>query len=420
MTAHIELLAEGNHPTSGYTTIEWVTPRHREARHLDTRTGPWLEMLGHPSATAVGLARTAVAVFTADRLVRRKPLRQTRDIDLLVSVPDPGPLDAAIPELELLLGWLTGDDWHLAFAADRSARPPNGVAHAPVREVSLLSGGLDSFCGALIGGVEDRLFLSHSDSPVIKRSQVDATGWLREHRLDPKIVDIRLAPPAHRGREPSRRSRSFLFMGLAIALADAVGATTVEVPENGFTSLNVPLAANRGGVFTTRSTHPRTFDHLSRILVQLGLPLKLANPYEFMTKGELISAAAAAVGSELVTDGLTHTLSCAKANPILHGSGFGINCGLDYSCLVRRGGVTASALEDRTRYLVNTLDSVPRSQLVNQRRADIAAVRLAVARGASLEQLLAAGGGFPDGYDVTRAADLWQRGLQEIAHVPLP
>lgn len=410
----------GATPTPGYRTVEWAPTTERLPGHLDAGVGPWLEEFGSPSPAAVSLARTATGVFVADRLVGRNELRQQRDIALRICVPDVEAMSSVRVDLEHLLRWLTGDLWALEFSEDGTERPAPVGALPPSTEVSLLSGGLDSFCGALISGVGARLFLSHSDAPVIKHSQNQTVGWMTRHALEPTQVNVHLAPPVELGIEPSRRSRSFLFIGLAVALADAVGATSVEVPENGFTSLNVPLAANRGGVLTTRSTHPWTFALLQRVLDGLGLEIALANPYEFSTKGELVAAAAEAVGADVVADGLVHTLSCAKSNPMVRGSGFGVGCGLDYACVVRRGGIAAAGIKDSTRYLAFTLNQTELSKLIELRRSDIHAVKLALMRTPDLERLLGAGGSFPDGYDFDRAMELWARGLKEIQLVELP
>lgn len=419
MTARIELLPSGNAGTSGFRTVEWASPEDRTASHLNASVGPWLKEFGQPSDATVGLARTSVAVFLADRLVPRNELRQERDIELRVPVSDPSGLMAASGELDALLRWLTGDRWTLVFVQDETPRPTEARVRQAVAEVSLLSGGLDSFCGALAKGVGGRLFLSHWDASVIRHSQKGAIGWMAGCGLSPNVLSVQLAPPPRTGREPSRRSRSFLFMGLAVALADAVGARTIEVPENGFTSLNVPLAANRGGVLTTRSTHPCTMRMMDRVLAALGLSVELSNPYEFLTKGELIQKAVDAGDAGLVEDGLVHTLSCGKTNPMLRGKGFGNNCGLDYACVVRRGAVLAAGLTDNTSYLVNILADEQQEELIKQRQGDISAVKLALARGASMDALVSLGG-FPGDYDLERALAVWERGLEELGRVPLP
>ena len=47
--------------------------------------------------------------------------------------------------------------------------------------------------------------------------------------------------------EPTRRSRSILFIALGLAAASARGGVPLLIGENGFTSLNPPLASERAG-----------------------------------------------------------------------------------------------------------------------------------------------------------------------------
>lgn len=63
-----------------------------------------------------------------------------------------------------------------------------------------------------------------------------------------------------------------LFTALgAAAAASSRGAGVLEVPENGYTSINLPLHPNRAGALSTRSTHPETFRRLSLLLTRLSL-----------------------------------------------------------------------------------------------------------------------------------------------------
>jgi hypothetical protein len=372
---------------------------------------------GRMSDAALTLARTGSAIFLADRAVRRNELRQRREINLIVKVPDPALGAAAASSLQLLAGFVTGDEWHIEFEPDECERDSVPDQHFEAGEVSLLSGGLDSFCGALIGGVDDRLFLSHSDATVIKYSQNQAIPWIPGFDVD-KHVEVRLAARAQFNREPSRRSRSILFMTLGVALADAAGATALEVPENGFTSLNPPLASNRGGVLTTRSTHPYTFHLANAVLADLELNVALRNPYEWTTKGELVALAVNSAGESVVQSGMARTLSCAKTNLVMKGKTFGRNCGLDYACIVRRAGILAAGIDDTTTYECDTpgLEQL----IIDARRKDIAAVRLAQRTLPSVASLAANCGPFPPGYDLDLGLDLWNRAHRELRDLPLP
>lgn len=241
MTVPIQITTPGHVAQAGRRTLVWNLS---DPHGLETDLDPWLTGLGSPGDAGVTVGRVGVAAFLADRAVRRNPLRQRRDIDLIVAVPNPDLARQARASLERLLAFVTGDTWQLTFEADTSDRPA-AAAHFESEQVALLSGGLDSYCGALISGATDRLLLSHSDASVIKHSQNQSTPWIPGYDED-RHITVRLSAKTPFNGEPSRRSRSILFIALAVALADAAGAQSVEVPENGFTSLNPPLAANRG------------------------------------------------------------------------------------------------------------------------------------------------------------------------------
>ncbi len=409
----IELVAENETPTPQRKTIVWGS---EQSAGLTTDLDWWMTGFGTVSDAALTLARVGCAAFLADRAVRRNALRQRREIHLITRVPDPALAQQCAQSAQDLLGFVTGDRWRLEFEADTSMHP---TAHGgrQAQEVSLLSGGLDSFCGAVIAGTDGRLFLSHSDASVIKHSQNQSTPHIPGYE-EAQHVSVRLAARHPFNREPSRRSRSILFIGLGVALADASGVTTIEVPENGFTSLNPPLAANRGGVLTTRSTHPMTFHLAEQVLADLGLKLSLRNPYEWLTKGELISMAADSAGPEVVQAGLSHTLSCAKSNLMLKGKTFGRNCGLDYACMVRRAGVLAAGLHDTSAYECHTPGM--ESAVEAARTADIAAIKTALRTPPTMSALLSGCGPFPPNYDYERGLELWKRGHSELSALSLP
>ncbi len=416
MTVPIELRSDGGHSSDKRHTIVWKS--NDASSDIDTNLDPWLSTFGTPSMGSVTLARIGVGAFIADRAITRNPLRQRREIELIVKVPDPDLGYCTKDSAQRLLEFVTGDYWKIEFEPDTTMVPPSTMPLASqAEEVALLSGGLDSYCGALISGTRGRLFLSHTDSSVITHSQRRAIQHIPG--FDPAShTVIKLAAKGPFNSERSRRSRSVLFLALSVALADARGADTVEVPENGFTSLNPPLSANRGGVLTTRSTHPMTFVFAANVLADLGLAVKIRNPYQWQTKGELLRRAIQEAGEETVRLGLTKTLSCSKSNPVLPNSGFGRNCGLDYACIVRRAAVRAAGIEDGSNYISNQPNLA--NSIAALRRDDIEAVRGSLGERPTLLALAARCGPFPNGYDYDRALELWKRGRDELAAIELP
>ena len=418
MTARrrFELAPSNSTVTRGRAALLWGN--HSSPGSFDASVGPWLAELGKVSNVAVGLVRVAAGVFIADRTVRRDAYWQSRQLDLHVQVPAAGPLARASSTLTELLNWLTGDEWTLSFAQNGRGRPRSGEEASKCDTISLFSGGLDSFCGAVLDAGKSRQYVSHSDATSTRGSQNAASKWLTDNGMAITAHHVRLGQPGDE-LEASRRSRSFLFVALAVALATATGAKQVEIPENGFTTLNSPLAANRGGVLTTRSTHPWTLHLMNRALNDCGLRIRVYNPFEWLTKGELVRAAAES-GASGFESGVATTLSSAKPNLRITGLSAQGNCGLCYACIVRRASIVAAGIDDRTNYACETLNAAARHRLEATRRPDTEAVKLALARGVDEMTLPTIGGDYPPGYDFRAGLDVVRRAHRELERVHLP
>lgn len=90
-----------------------------------------------------------------------------------------------------------------------------------------------------------------------------------------------------KGRQ-KRRYYTFSFLYVfshAIAYASAMGKEIeLIIPENGLISLNIPLAYTRTGTSSTRTTHPHYMKMLQELIAELGLQVKIKNPFQFKTK----------------------------------------------------------------------------------------------------------------------------------------
>ncbi len=413
-----ELLPQGASPNaSPAATLVWPAQPGRTDT-MEASLDPWLTQLGPAPAAAIDLVRVATGAYLADRL---SPRGQgfSRTIELHVHLVNPSGWDEAAEGAAGLLTWLTGDHWRLVLHEDHCARlDPAAVEGAEY--VTLLSGGLDSFCGAVIAaaGGTQTLHLGHWDNPTVKGAQNAVRKWLDEALPNPPCyLTVHLASRSR--RERSSRSRSFLFMALAVATAAARGAGRVNVPENGFTSLNPPLGPDRGGALSTRSTHPTTFDRVNRLLQLLGSEILVAGPFALLTKGQLVQRTAETHIGDFAA-AAAHTLSCGKLDGrVYRGGNPNHHCGLCVPCLVRRAAFLAAGVPDATPYLSEYLAGEALKQLRHRRADDVAAVRLAVASGFE-DELLLASGPFPPTIDLDAAFDVCERGLKELALVPLP
>lgn len=402
-------------PSGGYSSL-W------------TNMTPDLIQLGNvpPSnRDAVWLATTA---FLADRTIPRRTGWQ-RNIHIAVPFTTRDAWVSLSTRVEEMLAFLTSDSWELSITSppSQAVEPPLSPS-GPGGLVCLFSGGSDSMCGAIRAFYEGHptTLLSHWDWSVHAGIQTTLVALLNKRfKTTVPHVQINLGRMSKQiGGSPfpdeaSRRSRSLLFITLGLAAAVSRGST-LWVPENGFTSLNPPLAPERLGALSTRTTHPMFLQELSAILTEVGAWAHFSSPFADMTKGEMFRSIANMIGREAATDVLSPTHSCSHARL---GGMFGMSpsthCGLCLGCLVRRGAFIASEIEDRTVYLASHLPEPQRHKfLTTVARDDIEAARYAATSQLGPADILSMQ--LPDGFDLESGLDLMRRGLAEISLIDLP
>lgn len=324
--------------------------------------------LGSPSAAAIDLLRLAVAVYGADRAVLREAQtdRWVRRLRLHVPVSDAALWRDAASPFAKALTFLTNDAWNLRFRTI----PPSEEAAAPLfgpDSVALFSGGLDSLAGAidLLEGGRSVLLVGHYDSNLLRPRQQHLFEQLQAQygsdRVQYQPFYLRLNPtspqqvrqlPASSLRETTTRSRSFLFIAAASVAASIVQLHEIQVPENGYISLNVPLETSRLGACSTRTTHPHFLDLIANALNRVHAP-RLNNPYEMMTKGEVLAACA---NRQLLLTLAPSTVSCAHPEVGRWREESYRNCGYCYPCLMRRVALHALSADDSADYRVDVGD----------------------------------------------------------------
>lgn len=402
-----------------------------------------------PAPAAVDLFRAAAAVYAADaRVPRRKAFDGwTREMVLHLPVAEPTVWGDAVAPLTSLLRFLTGDHWTVELRQlTRELAGASGVGRPPVDAlkwkrgaalrsdvVCLLSGGLDSFAGAVdelavaadVGG--HVAFVSHNTAGserFTSRSQGDVIAALTsvfgskgfEH------LKFRLVPPRAVGgeEEDTQRSRSIIFLALGTLVASGIGATPAPVrlvvPENGFISLNVPLSPSRLGTCSTRTTHPFAMGQFASILSALGLAVRLDLPYRWKTKGEMLAASRS---KDVIKTHAWQTTSCARPNDRNHDPlRPQRHCGYCVPCLIRRSAMTVVGIDDpkHYRYDVHTdralLDASP------SRRSDLRAFEMALLGAArpagAMLDVLTSGPIHDDPVTLPDYVGVYRRGLKEV------
>lgn len=339
-----------------------------------------VETLGFkPPEIAFDLLVLAAAITAADTRVPRANAqdRWTRELHVAIPVSDVKCWESIADTLSDLLGFLSGDRWTLSFhkrprGSKYLVNDASGLRTWQPSCISLFSGGLDSFVGAvdLLAKKKQPLFVSHYWDSDTSKHQVYCYERLRHHFPKSSMDNIRARIGFNsdlfgRGEvENTLRARSFLFFAMAVYAASGTGKPTdVVVPENGFISLNVPLDGVRLGSLSTRTTHPWYMARWNEVLAVLGLPVRLENPYGFLTKGEMLLQC---VDQAVLKAEVAHTMSCSSANKLRWKGETPGHCGHCVPCLIRRASIKAAFTKDFTTYGIKTLSA----QRLNTERAE--------------------------------------------------
>lgn len=397
-----------------------------QASSVDTTLGPRLEGLGPVPDLNIDFVRLAALVFFCDRTVER-PWALRRVFELEIAVSDPDLWSGQAERLSALLSLLTGDAWTLHFARRRQPRLDE-VAGLPAHDVALLfSGGSDSTCGAITALSEGLrpLAASHSDWKVTAGSQGRVLAAIAKQTGDSldRIywrfgrIEKQVGSNTEFSSEPTRRSRSLLFLALGAAISGASGKP-LWIAENGFTSLNPPLVPESTGALSTRTTHPAFLRGMVEVLADLGVQLELNNRFVESTKGEMFAEVKEMLGADRAAAVLGATHSCGKPPQGTKGIAPAMHCGVCYGCLVRRSAFLAADVADCTSYADQKVAKSRRKRYLSPKRmASYRALQYRLEVGFGEEDVLDLG--LPDDADLDGALDLIQRGLAELAAVKI-
>jgi hypothetical protein len=277
----------------------------------------------------------------------------SRDLSFVIPVREPGfwARQEIQGLIEKILNFLSNDKYSFTFVPieqDRPAQPyfefgdlKGWPFHAPDR-VIMFSGGLDSLAGAVESAVTGGTLLLVSHRSV---STIDARQNLLFQELQKLYPDQLLRVPVwvnkaeKFGREPTQRTRSFLFSALGTLIAQSVQAKGVRFFENGVVSLNLPLAKEVLRARASRTTHPLALHLLSRLCATITeTDFQDDNPFLFKTKTEVVGSLATHKAERLIG----FTCSCAHS---MFQTKTQRHCGRCSQCTDRRFAMLAAKLQ---------------------------------------------------------------------------
>ena len=308
----------------------------------------------HPAERAWDLLSISLSVIAADICCLRKksPDGWTREINLSVAVIDTDFWNSEKDLLEKQLRFLTTDLWRIHFLKG-GILPVRGQEEVIPDEdcVVLLSGGLDSLVGTLNLVAEGKK--PYAVSQVSKGDKERQSSFASTIGGGLSHLQLNHNTNCPGQNDLSQRARSLIFLAYGVVAATALKTyqegeeVMLYVCENGFISINPPLTGARLGSLSTRTTHPVFLDLFRRLLNSAGLRIRLVNPYQFKTKGELL---AECENQDYLKKNAYMTTSCGR---------FGRNayhhCGRCVPCMVRRAAFERWGVSDSTEYVYDDL-----------------------------------------------------------------
>ncbi len=327
----------------------------------------------------------AVTVYIIDEMADRSQAADfwSRRFDLVFPVHSPTIWQSTAPLLRRTLHTLSGDAYDWGWPERGPMPKPNRHKRRLPKgfdAVCLFSGGMDSLVGAyqLLATGRRVLLVGHQADSITAAAQKLLASKLQDLFPDQlRLVQSRVARSLAKNQrfslpdkvEDSHRVRSFLFLGLAVTVAQAAGIKEIVMPENGLIALNAPLQPSRIGSLSTRTAHPLFLSQFLDFLLASGIYKgRFNNPLLYMSKTDILEKADAELKCLL-----HHSVSCAHAGDVRWLKIPGIkHCGYCVPCLYRRAAMASIGLDHVGHYGVDVLRNL--KDLTPYKQADFRAL----------------------------------------------
>jgi len=374
------------------------------------------------SNEALDLFYISLMVFYADRKVLRKDTFDawTREFKIYMPVLEIDKWESNKPLLEKMISFLSGDIWEFEFRKrelnDKEQKVSIGIAKSKKEYTPnafcMLSGGLDSFIGAidLLSFTKNVAFIGHygGGKGVIEYQNLVKQKLIEQFGLEEKQFFNFYAAPI-KGLEDSTRTRSFMFFAHAIILASAVDKEIkLYIPENGLISLNIPLTNTRLGSGSTRTTHPYYMELLQILLNNMDIKVELINPYQFFTKGEMILNCKV---PEFLKENIANTMSCSHPDLGRYQKETSpSHCGNCLPCVIRRAAIEKAYGTDNSNYRDKAFRIGKATSELNSYKIGVLDYKNSNAK--FTFKIQEAG---PISFSLDEFRNLYQRGMEELA-----
>ncbi|MBL7919548.1 MAG: 7-cyano-7-deazaguanine synthase [Bacteroidia bacterium] len=213
--------------------------------------------------------------------------------------------------------------------------------------ICLFSGGLDSLAGSLklLSENKNLILISHSSNnlgvsatqnAILKRIMSDYPD-----RVQPFKFSCHLK--GERAVEETQRSRIFLYTSIAFSLMSLASENSINVFENGITSINFAKRQDAMNARASRTTHPKTLHLIQSFLSLVGdKQVNVNHPFLFKTKSDILDI----IKENKKEEYINSTLTCTKTFLKFQNKSNASHCGRCSQCVDRRFAAYATGLEE--------------------------------------------------------------------------
>lgn len=330
-------------------------------------------MMGNVPDVLLDLLEVAAYVYCADQRCPRgsdkltdygRDWRRDMRFTIPLRLPDLWETAAVKDALRETLGFLSDDTYSFSLVKAKKPLAQKELyfpslfdgAFQP-DEVALFSGGIDSFAGTvedLAGNGKNLALVGHHSASKVFHVQKNLIEGLKQRGFDRRIfyTPVNVTNTGVAAREPSQRTRSFLFACLGLVIARMFGKDRVTFYENGVMSINIPVARDVMGARATRTTHPKVLRGFEAVFsALLNRKIEIGTPLQWLTKREVVEK----IGKSGFGHLLAETASCTRPREwTTHER----HCGVCSQCIDRRFAVLAAGMESldpEERYMTDLL-----------------------------------------------------------------
>lgn len=255
-------------------------------------------------------------------------------------------------KFEQLLKFMTnGEEWNIEFKRAKKQKiltcDSDYDSKVEYNSIALLSGGLDSLSGTINEKSNKTIFVTFDTNSIELSNSKKIYEKLLKTENNCRVAIKKLS--LEDSVQYTERTRSLMFIACCLIYADFFQINKINLYENGIMSLNPKFNFSRR---VTKTTNQKTLYLINTIFSNVGINIKVVNPFKYLTKTEVISR----IPKEYLEVLRDDTRTCSKNSRIVHfinKSKGNFHCGVCIACILRQiGTINCGLYEFDNNYLL--------------------------------------------------------------------